>query len=1483
MCKAKPSVLAALWLTAMGDGAARAGQEAPPVPPSLRPWVAWVLDSEEAKRARCPPHVGESETVCVWPSRLALQIGERTGAFKQEWTIFKEGFVALPGNKEHWPRDVKVDGRAAPTVDHGGEAQVLLRVGRHTVTGSFTWDSLPESLMVPAETGLVSLVIKGKPVAFPMRERDGRVFLGKREEKVEEERVEISVYRKLSDTAPQLLTTRLVLAVSGKSRELLLAKALPDGFEPRAVDSGLPLRFENGGHVRMQARPGEWNVEILAHKVTAEPSIVRPVPDGLWKEGDEVWVFEAVPDLRAVTVTGPPAIDPAQTLLPAEWKSLPAYTLAPGAALTLVEQRRGDSDPPPERLTLARTLWLDQDGRGMSVHDVIDGQFTRSWRLEVGEGTRLGRVAVDANDQFITRARASGRDGVEIRSGRATVEADSRIENRGVVLPATSFVHDFDRLAAILNLPVGWDLLHAAGADHVSDSWVERWTFGQLLLLLVLVLAIGRLYGWRMGALALLTLGLTLVDSRAPAFLWVLVIASEAVARALGPGPVLVAARVTRVGLWLVLVLTTIPFALGGLRFAIYPASVADGAVPERQVSLLKKSGDSRMSSDSIPKSSYYAAYSVRPPAEERARNAGILGVLRAPERAPASIFGRDTVAGSDSSDVLGGLVANEIGEAYGVGGLGQVGTGTGGGGTGEGTIGLGGRHRGEQGKMGKGGPARRKEGLYGLKGPKDNPDPHLARKLAEAEPATKEGLYGLKADKPDPYLAKKLAEYDPSIVVQTGEGLPRRSWRSASLAWNGPVKSEQQLRLYLLPPWLGRILAVAQIGLLVLLGFLLVRRPLRLRKAFIPSRPLVTGLAALVLLLPLSASAQEFPPDDMLDELKEKLLKLPECAPDCAAICDMALDVAPAHLQVRLQVTAAMPTAIALPGDNSSWTPTEVRIGGKPASTLSRSSDGQLWLALVAGIFTVDLAGPLPGRDSIQIPLPMPPRRATYKARGFELGGIHEDGAVDESISLTRIASSTEGKSELSEAGPTLPPFLSVERTLRLGLRWEVETKVTRETAAGAPLVIEIPLLPGESVTTADIRAEKSHDKVSLSFAPGEQQKSWRSTLAERRVIDLRADPGTASRWTEIWRAQVSPIWHPTFAGIPPVRRDPGSAARVPEWRPWPGEEVHITVDKPGGAPGRTLTIDASTLDVELGPRHTQASLAMELRSSRGTDHRIALPAGAEVTQVTRDNVTQSIRREGPNLVLSIPAGKHNVSVLWRQAVAVSTFARAPAVDLRAPSINSTVNVRLVEKPRWILWLSGPSVGPVVGMWAVLAFVLVASVVLRRSRLTPLRLHQFVILGLGLGLSRGDPLASMLVVASLLALGWRARATPDAARPAVYDGLQVALVVLLAASLGVCINVIDLGLRWFPETFIMGNGPDGNQLSWFQDRAGMGLAQPSVLSVPIWVYRACVIAWTLWLAISVIRWSPWIWSCMKQHGLWRPLARPFVPPPTGV
>ena len=74
-----------------------------------------------------------------------------------------------------------------------------------------------------------------------------------------------------------------------------------------------------------------------------------------------------------------------------------------------------------------------------------------------------------------------------------------------------------------------------------------------------------------------------------------------------------------------------------------------------------------------------------------QARNAGILGMMQQESgHFLSSPYGGAFAVGNDDEDVWGGLSGAEVGEAFGVGGLGVVGTGRGGGGTAEGTIGLG-------------------------------------------------------------------------------------------------------------------------------------------------------------------------------------------------------------------------------------------------------------------------------------------------------------------------------------------------------------------------------------------------------------------------------------------------------------------------------------------------------------------------------------------------------------------------------------------------------------------------------------------------------------------------------------------------------------------------------------------------------------------------------------------------------------------------
>ena len=114
-------------------------------------------------------------------------------------------------------------------------------------------------------------------------------------------------------------------------------------------------------------------------------------------------------------------------------------------------------------------------------------------------------------------------------------------------------------------------------------------------------------------------------------------------------------------------------------------------------------------------------------------------------------------------------------------------------------------------------------------------------------------------------------------------------------------------------------------------------------------------------------------------------------------------------------------------------------------------------------------LEGPLPARRPYSCRCRS---RATACRRSSKggLDGLHEDGLADDTLQLTRKATGDRAQPLQSTS---LPAFVSVERELTLGLRWTVKTVVRRVTPTGTAVVLEVPLLAGESVTTQDVRVQ--------------------------------------------------------------------------------------------------------------------------------------------------------------------------------------------------------------------------------------------------------------------------------------------------------------------------------------------------------------------------------------------------------------------------
>jgi len=109
---------------------------------------------------------------------------------------------------------------------------------------------------------------------------------------------------------------------------------------------------------------------------------------------------------------------------------------------------------------------------------------------------------------------------------------------------------------------------------------------------------------------------------------------------------------------------------------------------------------------------------------------------------------------------------------------------------------------------------------------------------------------------------------------------------------------------------------------------------------------------------------------------------------------------------------------------------------------------------------------------------------------------------------------------------------------------------------------------------------------------------------------------------------------------------------------------------------------------------------------------------------------------------------------------------------------------------------------------------------------------------------------------------------------------------VLTAIALVCLVAAIPQGLLGTPDMHVAGNGSSATSLRWFVDRSGVDTWPTArAISLPLWTYKAAMLAWAIWLANAVIGWLGWGLAAWTRGGYWRRRAKaavdiPAVPPP---
>lgn len=715
------------------------------------------------------------------------------------------------------------------------------------------------------------------------------------------------------------------------------------------------------------------------------------------------------------------------------------------------------------------------------------------------------------------------------------------------------------------------------------------------------------------------------------------------------------------------------------------------------------------------------------------------------------------------------------------------------------------------------------------------------------------------------------LSRYAPDTQVQAGGGDPDWSWRGYRLSWSGPVTPAQTVRLVVSPPWLTRSLRVLTVLLLALVIVVLAgidwRRRLRIGAAAL-TLPLLAGL----LVAPTAAIAQSTPSPELLAQLRERVLRAPECAPQCASLARVEVDARGERISFAAEVHAAARVAVPLPVAEGLTGLERITIDGVGGQPVLRLDDGLAYVLVDRGVRRVEVVLRTADADRIALRFPLAPGRVVVAADGWEAGGLREGRLPTGTLELVRLRSV---ESAPAAQVQQFQPFVTVTRRLVLDLDWRIETEVTRLAPAGAAFSVRIPLLRGERPTQAGLDVEDG--AVLAAFGTGQAQVAWTSTLERAESLSLTA-PGLDAQ-AEIWLLAASPIWNVAATGVPAVAN--GEPIWVAEYRPLPGETLRIEIGRPEAVAGGTLAFDKVALMTRAGVRAVEHELTATLRSTAGGQHAIRLPESAEVLAVEIDGAPINARPEAGELSVPVRPGSQQWVVRWRESTELGLVSRTAPVDLAAPASNLDLSLAL-PADRWILATRGPQLGPAVLYWPALAVLVLLAWAVSRTGRTPLRFHHWLLLGLGF--STFSWLALLVVAAWLFALDARARWREPSAS-SWFEAAQIGLALLTAIALLSLVSAIPQGLLGTPDMQIAGYGSTAALLQWFADRSEGALPTASAFSVSLWWYKAAMLAWALWLANALLGWLRWAWQAWSAGGYWRkstpkPVVGGAPPPP---
>ncbi len=702
---------------------------------------------------------------------------------------------------------------------------------------------------------------------------------------------------------------------------------------------------------------------------------------------------------------------------------------------------------------------------------------------------------------------------------------------------------------------------------------------------------------------------------------------------------------------------------------------------------------------------------------------------------------------------------------------------------------------------------------------------------------------------------ADLLNRYQADAVLQAGKGTPEWQYNSVVLSWDGPITTDQSYQLILLTPmmrvlWRLLLIAASVYWLLTILH--------KMRGSFKPAQ--VTKISLLLMVFSNPLMANDFPPEQLLEQLKNRIYQPSICAPNCAAIESVQAEAIGDQLEMSLRYHVLDEVMVPLP-DSTDWQLESIAVNQQKISSRFKHQNNN-WLSLKPGIHDVILTGILANRNSISVHFPLKPGQVKVRSKNWQFAGL--EGHQLSGNVLQLIATSQAESNEKSKT-TDIKAFIKVNRSITFDDQWYIRTYVTRVAPLQGVINVSIPLIDHE-FPTEKIQLDTNGD-VKVSLGPNQNEFDWGSRL--ERVPELQLTAFESDQYIETWEVVSTPQWHVDINGVPLVASeemvDDTDDYFVHVYTPRPGETLDLKVTRPKAVSGEVLSIDSVNNIYTLGKRTTKVDTRIHYRATQGGHFDVNLDPQAQVKKVTFDGIESNLVNENGVVAVSFLPGDHHVSIEWHVNQELESLHRTPQIKLNSHFSNLSQTIK-VPRDRWLLWGGSVGVGPAFLYWGELLVFALLALFLARLRYSPLKFWQWLVLGCAFGTFSW--LAFAVVAGWLFFVGWKQQFTGYESR-AKSILLQWFSLFFTVATIAVLIGTVAYGLLSYPDMGVAGQKASSSQLYWYLDSGFDLLPNITLLSVHLWWYKLLILLWSIWVSFAVLSWLKKLFLSLNRSDWW--------------